>query len=225
MTDSADTTTASGASAMVPSVRRLAPQLLTAGVLPVVGYSLLRPHVGNDATALAAVMVFPVAEIAYQRVRRGVLEPIGVIALAGIALGLVSALVLHGNATLLKIRESVFTGVFGLVCLGSLLRRRPVMFYMGRMFATGNDPVKVAEFEGVWDLPGAPGRFRFVTAVWGLALVAEAVVRVVLAVVLSTQRFLEIVPVVGWGVLGGLLFFTTRYVRSAETSLLGEAEA
>jgi len=48
---------------MVPDVRRLVPQLLIAGVLPVIGYSLLRPHVGSDATALAAVMVFPLADI------------------------------------------------------------------------------------------------------------------------------------------------------------------
>jgi hypothetical protein len=210
------------ATAMVPSLRTLAPQLLTAGILPVIGYSLLRPHVGNDATALAAVMVFPAGDIAYQRWRRGTIEPIGIIALCGIALGLVSALVFHGNAMLLKIRESVFTGVFGLACLASLLRPRPVMFYLGRLFATGNDPKKMAEFEGVWELPDSPRRFRFVTVVWGVALAAEAVVRTALAVVLSTQRFLEVVPVVGWAVLGGLLFFTTRYTRSAESAALAE---
>jgi len=209
---------------MVPSWRRLAPQLVTAGVLPVIGYSLLRPHVGNDATALAAVMVFPLGDILFQRWRRGVIEPIGIIALFGIGLGLVSAVLLHGNAMLLKVRESVFTGVFGLVCLGSLLRPRPVMFYLGRMFATGNDPEKNAEFEGVWELPDSPRRFRFVTAVWGVALVAEAVLRTVLAVVLSTQRFLEVVPVVGWAVLGGLLFFTTRYSRAAEAAVLADLD-
>src|SRR5437660_1716170 len=56
-----DEATPSAALAMVPSLGRLAPQLVVAGVLPVVGYSLLRPHVGSDAVALAAVMVFPVA--------------------------------------------------------------------------------------------------------------------------------------------------------------------
>src|SRR5207244_8991001 len=117
--------------AMVPSLGRLAPQLVVAGVLPVVGYSLLRPHVGSDAVALAAVMVFPVAEIAFERLRHGRFEPIGMIALIGIVLGLVGAVALHGSATLLKVRESLLTGLFGAVCLGSLAAKRPVMFYLG----------------------------------------------------------------------------------------------
>src|SRR5437899_4713963 len=115
-----DEATPSAALAMVPSLGRLAPQLVVAGVLPVVGYSLLRPHVGSDATALGAVMVFPLADIAIERRRHGGFEPIGLISLVGITVGLIGAVLLHGNATLLKLRESMLTGIFGLVCLGSL---------------------------------------------------------------------------------------------------------
>jgi hypothetical protein len=201
---------------MVPSVRRLAPQILIAGVLPVIGYSLLRPHVGSDATALAAVMVFPIADIAIERRRHGQIEPIGIISLIGIVVGLIGAIALHGNATLLKVRESMLTGLFGLVCLGSLLAARPAMFYMGRAFATGGDPDKVAEFNTMWDQPGAPRRFRFVTAVWGLGLLGEAVLRTVLALTISTQRFLEIAPIVGWVTIGALLWFSTWSIRAGE---------
>jgi hypothetical protein len=201
---------------MVPSVRRLAPQILIAGVLPVIGYSLLRPHVGSDATALAAVMVFPIADIAIERRRHGQIEPIGIISLIGIVVGLIGAIALHGNATLLKVRESMLTGLFGLVCLGSLLAARPAMFYMGRAFATGGDPDKVAEFNTMWDQPGAPRRFRFVTAVWGLGLLGEAVLRTVLALTISTQRFLEIAPIIGWVTIGALLWFSTWSIRAGE---------
>src|SRR5207302_489380 len=93
--------------AMMPSMRRLAPQLVVAGVLPLVGYVLLRPHVGSDATALAAVMVFPLLDIVIERHRHGRFEPIGIISLIGIAVGIVGAVVFHGNATLLKVRESL----------------------------------------------------------------------------------------------------------------------
>lgn len=210
---------------MVPSLRRLAPQLVVAGLLPVVGYTLLRPHVGSDAVALAAVMVFPLAEIAFERLRHGRFEPIGMIALIGIAVGLVGALALHGSATLLKVRESLLTGLFGVVCLGSLVRKRPVMFYLGRSFATGGDPAQVEEFNGIWDLPGAARRFRFVTLVWGLGLVGEAVVRFALALTVSTQRFLEISPVLNWGVIGALVWFTTVSVRAGEREALAAAES
>src|SRR5713226_4326468 len=99
---------------MVPDLRRLGPNIVLAGVLPLVGYSLLRPHVDSDATALAAVMVFPLADIAFERHRHGGFEPIGVISLIGITLGLVGAVVFHGDTVLLKLRESVVTGLLGI---------------------------------------------------------------------------------------------------------------
>jgi len=207
-------------SGMVPSFRVLAPRLFVAGVLPLVGYMLLRPHVDSDAVALAAVSIFPVIDIVIERRRHGRFEPIGVIALIGLALGLVSALLLNGDATLLKVRESVFTGVFGVICLVSLAARRPAMFYMGRSFATGGDPVKVAEFDAIWDLPGVPRRFRFVTLVWGLGLVGEAVVRTILAVAASTQVFLAVSPVLNFGVLGGLIWFSAVSSRRGEQQTL-----
>ncbi len=209
---------------MVPSLRLLAPQLVVAGVLPVVAYAFLRPHVASDATALAAVMVFPIAEIAFERLRHGRFEPIGIIALMGIAVGLVGALVFHGDATLLKVRDSLFTGVFGLVCLGSLGARRPAMYYLGRSFATGDDPAKVREFDTIWELPGVPRRFQFVTAVWGVALVAEAVARTGLALTLPTQTFLVLSPVLNWGVIAALLWFTTSYTRRSELRVAAAIE-
>jgi len=204
------------ARSMVPSLRRLAPQVLIAGVLPIVAYSVLRPHVSSDAIALAAVMVFPLGELAYERIRQGRLEPIGIIALVGIAIGLIGAVALHGNDLLLKIRDSALTGVFGIVCLVTLALKRPAMYYLGRSFSTGNDPVKVAEFDEIWELPDVPRRFRLVTAVWGVALVAEAALRISLALLLSTQVFLVVAHVLGWSVLGGLLWFTVTYSRKGE---------
>src|SRR5258708_30090431 len=158
---------------MVPSLRHLAPQALVAGVLPIIAYGLLRPHVSSDTIALAAVMVFPLGELTYERVRRGHFEPIGIIALIGIAIGLFGAIALHGNDLLLKVRDSALTGVFGIVCLVTLGLRRPAMYYLARAFSTDGVPAKIAEFNEVWELPGVPRRFRIVTTVWGVALIAE----------------------------------------------------
>jgi hypothetical protein len=210
---------------MVPSLRLLAPNLIVAGVLPVVAYALLRPHVPSDPTALAIVMIFPVAEIVFERARRGRFDPIGVIALVGISLGLIGAVVFNGNATLLKVRESLITGVFGVICLFSLAAERPAMFYMGRMFATGGDPTRMAEFDEVWMLPTVPRRFRMVTAVWGVCLTGEAVFRLVLALSIPTQSFLIISQVVNWGVLGGLLWFSFAAQRSGEQQVVAMLEA
>jgi hypothetical protein len=210
---------------MVPSLRLLAPNLLVAGVLPVVGYALLRPHVSSDAIALAIVLIFPVVEIVVERVRRGRFDPIGMIALVGISLGLIGAIAFNGDATLLKVRESLLTGVFGVVCLLSLAAPRPAMFYMGRLFATGGDPAQIEEFNGVWDLPTVPRRFRIVTLVWGVGLVGEAVFRTVLALSIPTQTFLIVSQIVNWVVLGGLLWFSFAANRAGERDVVALLEA
>ena len=210
--------------AMVPGIRRLLPNLIVAGVMPVVAYALVRPHVGSDTTGLALVLIFPLAEIIYERIRRGYFEPIGMIAIIGITTGLVGAAAMHGNAMMLKVRESMLTGLFGLVCLGSLSARRPVMFVLGRSFATNGEPAKRAEFDQLWDLPGVPARFRFVTLVWGVTLVAEAGIRTVLALDLPTQGFLVVAQIVNWVILGSLLAFTIRYSRDSEERITAALE-
>ena len=210
---------------MVPSLRMLLPNLIVAGVFPVVGYALLRSHVDSDATALAIVLVFPVAEILYERIRRGRFEPIGIISMVGISLGLIGALVFNGDATLLKVRESMITGTFGLLCLASLAAPRPAMFYLGRMFATGGDPERMAEFEELWALPTVPRRFRIVTLVWGVGLFGEAVFRTILALTIPTQTFLVVSQIVNWGVLGALLWYSFRANRAGEEQVVALLEA
>ena len=210
---------------MVPNLRLLAPNLLVAGVFPIIAYALVRPHVSSDATGLALVLVFPVAEIVFERLRRGRFEPIGIIALIGISLGLIGAVAFNGNATLLKVRESVLTGAFGLVCLLSLAAPRPAMFYMGRMFATGGDPERTAEFNELWTLPTVPRRFRIVTLVWGIGLVGEAVFRTVLAFSIPTQTFLIISQIVNWVVLGALLWYSFASNRKGEQQVLALLDA
>lgn len=210
---------------MVPSARTLVPQILVAGVLPLIGYVLLRPHVASDWVALAVVMVFPVAEIVFERVRNGRFEPIGIIALVGIALGLIGAVALHGNATLLKVRDGLLTGAFGAVCLLSLLARRPLMFYLGRSFASEDNPSARADFDQMWQLPTVPGRFRFITALWGVCLVVEAVVRTILAISVSTTLFLIVSPIVGWGVIGALLWYTAVFSRTRTQRVIALVEA
>jgi uncharacterized membrane protein len=204
---------------MIPSWRRLAPKIVVAGVLPVIGYSLLRPHVGSDATALAAVTLFPLTDIAIERLRHGRFEPIGLIALVGIVIGLTGAVALHGNDTLLKLRESVVTGAFGVVCLASLFWARPVMFYLAKAFVTAAEPEQGPAFDATWERPGVPGRFRLVTAVWAVGFIGEAVIRTVLALTLPTGRFLAIAPVVGWIVVGSLIAYSTRVVRAGEAEV------
>lgn len=201
---------------MVPGWRTLLPQIVVSGIIPVAVYALIRPHVPSDAVGLMIVSVFPVAQICWDRFHHGRRDPISVLILVAIALGVVLGLTLNGNTLLLKIRQSAFTGLFGLACLLSLLFPRPLMFLLAREFATGGDPVKRAAFAGRWYLPTMPRRFRIVTLVWGIGLVAETTAQTVMALRLPTQTFLVLNQVVSGAFLGSLLAYSFVATRRGE---------
>ncbi|MHB8464218.1 MAG: VC0807 family protein [Acidimicrobiales bacterium] len=209
---------------MLPDIRAMGPNIVIAGILPFVVYAVIRSHLPSDAVALAAVMIFPVLEVTYERRRKGRFEPIGIIVLVGITLGLIGAVISGGNATLLKLRESVITGAFGVICLLSLPARRPMMWFLGREFATAGDQAKREAFDQIWDMPGSPRRFRLVTAVWGFGLLGEAVGRTILALSLSTGVFLVTSFALNALVLAGLFTFTAIFSRAAERRTRSEME-
>ena len=207
-------------SGMVPSLRSIAPQGLIAGVLPVVVYAAIRPRLSSDVEGLLIILVFPLAEIAYEAARTRRVEPIGIISIAGITLGVVTALAFGGDATLLKVRNSAVTGAFGCGCLISLVLSRPAMWHLARAFATEGDIDRRNAFDTLWAIPGIPVRFNLITLIWGGALVAEAAVQLSLALVLRTGEFLAASVILNVTVLTGLIAGTRAFVRSNQTLLM-----
>ena len=151
----------------------------------------------SGIVALLVASIFPTLKSLYGVLRRRELDPISVLILAGLLFGL-AALLVGGGAKLLLVRESLFSGAFGLACLVSLLfrSRRPVMFYFGRFFAAGSDPVRRTRFDQLWQYPSFRRVQRIMTLVWGLVFVGEFTVRVVLIYTLSPATVLAVSPIV-----------------------------
>ena len=122
---------------------------------------------------------------------------------------------LTGNAQFILIKESMLTGVFGLVCLISLLAPKPVMFYFGRQFASLGDPARAAAFDDLWQYPQFRTVQRNLTLGWGLGYLAEAAVRIAATFVLPIGVFLIVSPVMAFGVTIGLIAWTMAYARRA----------
>ena len=165
----------------------------------------------SEVVALIVASIFPTLKSVQGLLRRRELDPISVLILAGLVFGL-GALLVGGSAKLLLIRESLFTGVFGLACLVSLLfrSRRPVMFYFGRFFAAGSDPVRRTRFDQLWQYPSFRRVQRIMTLVWGLVFVGEFTVRVVLIYTLSPATVLAVSPIV----LGSATLLTVLWTFS-----------
>jgi hypothetical protein len=216
------TATSPGWEPGVPTLRNFGPSLIFGGAIPLAAYYVARHYVHTDAEALIIAGAFPVAWILVQFARTRRVDPIGAIVLFGFVIGVGTSTLLGGNAYVLKARDSVFTAIFGLVCLVSLISaKRPAIFYIGRVLSAGDDPEKMAAYDQLHEMPTGQKTFRILTAVWGVGLLLEAATRLMLAAVVSTGVFVAINPVVQAVFLGSLFFFTVRYSNRARAR--GEA--
>jgi hypothetical protein len=193
-------------------VRSLLPSLLVNAVAPYVAYQVLTANGVDQLQALQASAIFPVVGIARGYLRAKRLDIIGLISLVFIVLGVAASLI-SGNARFILVKESLLTGVFGLVWLASLLMPRPLMFYFGRQFTSGGDPARAAAFEARWQYPRFRAVNRIMSLVWGVALLLEAGLRVGLSFVLPIPVFLLVSPVLAIGVTLALISWTMAYAR------------
>jgi hypothetical protein len=193
-------------------------------IIPIAVYNLVRPHVGGDAAALAIAGIPAAAWVTFEWVRKRTIDPIGVVVLVGFAVGLSASYALGGNAFVLKVRDSAFTFLFGIACVASLVWRRPLMFYFGRSFSAGDDPVRMALYDSLWEMPPARAVFRIITLMWGIGLVVDAGARVALAASVPTATFVAVSPVVS-AVFIGTMFAATIVIIRWSRMLHGQATA
>ena len=163
-------------------------------IIPVILYKLSKHYLSSsELTALLIATTFPVGKSIFDLVRRGQVDPVSIVVLLGIAATGV-ALFFGGSPRLLLVRESLFTGAFGLACFFSLLLPRPMMFYFARHFVAGADPQRRARFNAGWQLREVRFCHRLITTVWGCVFVGELILRIVLIYHASTATVLIVSP-------------------------------
>jgi hypothetical protein len=193
---------------------------------PLVAYSLLRAAGQSAVTALVLSGAFPALGVIAGLLRHRRVDAIGVLVLAGIAVGTVLGLV-SGNPRLVLVEGSVPTAVFGLLCLGSLWARRPLIYRFAIEFI-GADTPKGRDFESLWRYPGFRHTFRLFTVVWGVTYLAEAAARVIIVETTSTGTALTVSKVMPYVVAAALVAWMVGYGRHARREgerIAAQAEA
>src|SRR5215467_6651232 len=180
---------------------------------PLVAYSILRSAGQSQVSALILSGAFPALGIIVGVIRHRRVDTIGVLVLAGIAVGTVLGL-LSGSPRLVLAEGSVPTAVFGLLCLGSLWARRPLIYRFAIEFI-GADTPKGREFESLWRYPGFRHVFRLFTVVWGVTYLAEAAARVIIVETTSTGTALTVSKVMPYVVAAALVAWMIAYGRYA----------
>src|SRR5690242_5641752 len=180
---------------------------------PLVAYSLLRSAGQSAVTALVLSGAFPALGVIVSLIRRRRADTIGVLVLAGIAVGTVLGLV-SGSPRLVLIEGSVPTAVFGLLCLGSLWAHRPLIYRFAVEFI-GPDTPKGRDFASMWRYPGFRHAFRLYTFVWGVTYLAEAAARIIIVETTSTATALTVSKVMPYVVAAGIVAWMIAHGRRA----------
>ncbi|GAA1531860.1 VC0807 family protein [Kribbella lupini] len=191
----------------------LAPVLIDLVLPLLVFYGLRQAGVGVIGATLGG-SVIPVLRTLHALVRGRRVDWMAVFMLTALAAGTIASLIAHSPRMLLA-KDGVITALCGLWMLGTLLVGKPLLLSIGRGVAEAKrGPGGGAVWAARWDAePGFRHGLRLITAVWGVGLTLDAVVRIVLAYTLP----LDAVPgitTIQWFVLFGVLYtFMLLYSR------------
>ncbi len=189
----------------------MAPTLIFDVALPIILFNVLTHYGFSTLTALVLGGLSPALNNLRVWITSRRLEPLGIIVITLLAVGAAASFI-SGNIFFVLVKDSILTGAFGVICLASLFMSRPLMFSVSRQFVAGEDAARIAWWNSLWEFPNFRAGMRFVTAVWGIVYLLEAVVRVVLALTLTPAQVVTISPFMGFGALILLIVFTRRYM-------------
>lgn len=204
-----------GSSSVLVRILPWVQTILLSVVAPVVIYGMLTDRGFSEVSALIISGVGPVVDLAITMAISRRVDEFSVMVLVFLVLSVLTSL-LFDDPRLILLKESAITGLFGLVLLGSLLAPRPLMFYFGRRFATGGSAERITWWNGLWQYPGFRRTQRVMTLVWGVTLLAEAVVRSVLAFVLPVGTMVVINAVLPPVIIALLVAFTITYAKRSQ---------
>ena len=185
--------------------------VLVNGIVPWILYVYLSEHMSSLAALTVATLV-PLLDNLVHLMKHRKLDAFGALMLFTFLLTILLVL-LGGSEKILLVRESLITASVGLIFLGSLFFRRPIMYYLALRF------IAAPHFAENWDY----AYFRFVmklmTFVWGVMLTMEAAVRIVMVYRLSTASYLALSNLVLYGFIGAAILWTVIYRRHSAEKL------
>jgi hypothetical protein len=205
-------------------LQAVAPMVIFDIAGPLVVYYTLSGNGFSTVDALILSGILPAFGIGLTVLRHRRLDAIGTLVLVGIVVGTVAGLA-SGSAHLVLLDGTIPTAVFGVVCLGSLWSRRPLMLRFA-LETIGADTPKGRDFADKWRYEGFRHAFRVTTVVWGLAFLAEAALQAVIIEVASSDTAKTTSNLLPLVVTAGLVVWNVWYAkRGQRQGALAEAAA
>jgi hypothetical protein len=183
-------------------------------ILPFAIYNYAEAPLGQ-VVALLASSAPPILWSLVEFARQRRVDALSLLVVAGIALSLL-AMLGGGGVQFLQLREKLVTGVIGLVFIGSALIGKPLVYQLARATKRRKSASEAEEFEALKVHAGFRRAMMVMTWVWGLGLLADVAVGVVLVFTLSVREYLIVNPILGYGTMGGLSLWTFLYAQRSK---------
>lgn len=193
-----------------PSPRLIA-ELVVNLALPWAVYALAEPR-GGEFLGLLASSAPPLLWSLWELRERRSVDLLSLFVLAGIALSLIGV-ALGGSPRLMLLRESLLSGLTGLVFLVSLAFPKPLIFHLARAAQARRSDGEAGKLSELWGQAPCRRAFRLMTAVWGLGLSGEALLRTWFAWHWPIPRFLAVTPLISYGLFGAIALWSFWFGR------------
>jgi intracellular septation protein A len=205
------------------SFKRLLPSLAMDVFLPIITFNALTAMGVSTLLAVTAGGVFPVISIVRNYAKTKQIDALGAIVLFFLVVGTAASLI-SGSVFFAIVKDSFLTATFGLVILGTLAFGKPLTFSLIRQMVAGQDPVENARWNGLYEIPSFRRTQQSIALVWGVAYIAEAGVRVALALVATPAVVVNVSPFLAFGMTIALALWTRHVMLASRARRLREAE-
>ena len=182
-------------------------------ILPFLIYHYAEASLG-EVGALLASSAPPILWSMVEFARHRRFDALSVLVLGGIALSLL-AMLGGGGVQFLQLREKLVTGLIGLVFLGSAIIGKPLIYELARARMRRKSEAEAQQFEAWRDNAGFRWTMTVMTLVWGLGLLADVAISMVLVFGLTIREYLIVNPVLGYVTMIGLSLWTFFYGQRA----------
>ncbi|MFE3192507.1 VC0807 family protein [Nocardia sp. NPDC059240] len=197
-------------------LRMLAPTIRDIAV-PLAAYYGLHAAGYSDFIALLAGAVISGVMVVIEVVRARRVDVMSALILAGFVFGIASSMI-SGDARMMIVRDSLTTGVIGLAFGISALMGKPLTYVAARKAFSGS-PQKLAEMQYKFDnIPMVRRTHNRIAAMWGVGMIGESALRVVLAYQLPIHTMAWLSSVLMIGVTAVLMSITVRTIKQAKRS-------
>lgn len=193
---------------------RLFIEVLVNFILPFLIYNYAEGPLG-DVKALLASSLPPIAWSLVEFARHRRLDALSLLVIAGIALSLL-AMIGGGGVKFLQLREKLVTGVIGLAFVGSALIGKPLVYELALATKRRKSADEADEFQALQAYAGFRRTMLVMTWVWGLGLLADVAIAVVLVFTLTIREYLIVNPILGYGTMGALTLWSFLYGQSSK---------